>query len=353
IASLGGPTYAAAFDRDSSDLRGIVPAFMYRTDRVELLPPDGDPLLGGLPAINYAGAAASFNSDVSNPKTLNATSLADTTGCETTMVFPRAADIGLFRVYRIGVSLGNYRDVYVVNNHFKSGPDSCVGPRTEQARYNAAIVEFLQSVNSDARIVVGGDLNVYPRPDDPFAPLSDPSSSDQLGSLYDSSLGLKNLWEVLLDQAPEAAYSYVYQGQAQTLDQMFVNQPLLAELQQFRSAHINSDFPADYPGDVARGTSDHDPQVAIYTLPIVTLDELIDLVQQYADDGQITGNNTEKALLDHLEKAARFQAQGKDAAYRAQLQAFINQVQGKTPQFVTQEAADALSNVAALLLSLP
>ncbi len=353
ISSLGGPTYAAAFDRDSSDLRGIVPAFMYRTDRVELLPAAGDPLLGGLPAINYAGAPASYNSDESNPKTLNATSLANTSGCETTMVFPRAADIGLFRVYRVGVGLGSYRDVYVVNNHFKSGPDSCVAPRTEQAKYNAAIVAFLQGEKPDARIVVGGDLNVYPRPDDPFAPIGRPSSSDQLGSLYDPSLGLTNLWDVLLGQVPEAAYSYVYQGQAQTLDQMFVNQTLLADLQQFRSAHINSDFPADYPGDVARGTSDHDPQAATYTLPEVTLDELINLVQKYADDGQITGNNTEKALLDHLNKAARFKANGKEDAYRSQLQAFIDQVYDKTPQFVTQDAADALVSVAELLLSYP
>jgi hypothetical protein len=60
--------------------------------------------------------------------------------------------------------------------------------------------------------------------------------------------------------------SYVYQGQAQTLDQMFVNPAMMAYLTQFRIAHINSDFPADYPGDVARGTSDHDPNVATFHL---------------------------------------------------------------------------------------
>ena len=109
-------------------------------------------------------------------------------------------------------------------------------------------------------------MNVYPRPDDPFAPIGQPTSSDQLGSLYDPGLGLKNLWEVLLSQAPESAYSYVYLGMAQTLDQMFINQPMLADLQQYRIAHINSDFPADYPGDVARGTSDHDPNVATFDI---------------------------------------------------------------------------------------
>jgi hypothetical protein len=154
----------------------------------------------------------------------------------------------------------------VINNHFKSGPDSCVAHRTEQAKYNAALVAFIQAANPNARIVTGGDLNVYPRPDDPFAPIGQPGSSDQLGALYDPSLGLTNLWNVLLGQAPEAAYSYVYVGMAQTLDQMFINPAMQADLTQFRIAHINSDFPADYPGDVARGTSDHDPNVATFNV---------------------------------------------------------------------------------------
>ena len=154
----------------------------------------------------------------------------------------------------------------MINNHFKSGPDGCVAHRTEQARYNAALVAFIQAANPYALIVVGGDLNVYPRPDDPFAPIGQPKSSDQLGSLYAPALGLTNLWEVLLSQAPESAYSYVYIGMAQTLDQMFINPVLKLNLQQFRIAHINSDFPADYPDDIARGTSDHDPNVATFAI---------------------------------------------------------------------------------------
>jgi predicted extracellular nuclease len=259
IAANGGPAYDAAFDRDSSDLRGIVPAFMYRTDRVELASPVGDPILGGSPAIpGYT--AVPYDSDVSNPKTLNAV-YTGTGACETNWVFPRAPDIGLFRIYDTSVGSDNFRDVYVINNHFKSGPDTCVAHRTEQAKYNAAIVAFLQAAKPDARIIVGGDLNVYPRPDDPFTPIGQPSSSDQLGALYDPSLGLKNVWEFLLDQNPASAYSYVYVGMAQTLDQMFVSQSVLDDLEQVHSTHINSDFPADYPDDVARGTSDHDPQL--------------------------------------------------------------------------------------------
>jgi predicted extracellular nuclease len=265
IAANGGPAYEAAFDRDSSDLRGIAPAFLYRTDRVQLVPPAGDPVLGATPAI--AGyTAVPYDSDVSNPKTLNAV-YTGTGACETSWVFPRAPDVGLFRIYSESVGVGTYADVYVINNHFKSGPDSCVAHRTEQANYNAALVAFIQAAVPDARVVVGGDLNVYPRPDDPFAPIGQSGSTDQLASLYDPNLKVKNLWEVLLSKAPQSAYSYVYLGMAQTLDQMFVNLPMLTALTEFRIAHINSDFPADYPGDVGRGTSDHDPNVATFYLP--------------------------------------------------------------------------------------
>ncbi len=227
------------------------------------MPPADNPILGSSPAIGDF-TPVPYDADVSNPKTLNAELPAGVSACETSWVFPRAPGVGLFRIYSTTVGDGSYRDVYLINNHFKSGPDSCVAHRTEQANYNAALVAAIQARDPNARIVAGGDLNVYPRPDDPFAPIGTPGSSDQLGALYDPSLGLKNLWEVLLGQAPAAAYSYVYLGMAQTLDQMFVNQPLLADLGQFRIAHINSDFPAEYPGDVARGTSDHDPNVAIF-----------------------------------------------------------------------------------------
>jgi hypothetical protein len=159
------------------------------------------------------------------------------------------------------VDEGYFADVYVVNNHFKSGPDTCVDHRTEQAKYNAAIVKFIQTAKPGARVVVGGDLNVYPQPDDTAL-----NGTNQLGSLYDPEIGLKNLWEVALAEHPESAYSYVYLGMAQTLDQMFINQSLLTDLEQFQIAHINSDFPADYPGDVARGTSDHDPNVATFAI---------------------------------------------------------------------------------------
>jgi hypothetical protein len=264
IAANGGPAYGAAYDRDGADDRGIVSAFLFRTDRVQLLPATaGDPVLGSAPDVVYDGAAKSYNSDVSNPKVLNA-DLPDrvdlSTGFDGPDVFTRAPQVGLFRIWRVAVGMGSFFDLYAVSNHFSSTPNIRVGQRTEQALYNARIAEALQDADTDVNVVVGGDLNVFPRPDDPFPPGHPLHPSDQLGPLYEQ--GLTNLWDTLVADVPQSAYAYVFQGQAQTLDQLFVTSALLGKLQQVRVAHINADWPADYDGDGPRGASDHDPTVA-------------------------------------------------------------------------------------------
>jgi len=83
---------------------------------------------------------------------------------------------------------------------------------------------------------------------------------DQLAPLYDS--GLLNLWDDLVRDVPQSAYSYVFEGQAQTLDQLFVSGPLHDDLVQIRAAHINADWSADDDTNGSMGSSDHDPQIA-------------------------------------------------------------------------------------------
>jgi predicted extracellular nuclease len=354
ISEMGGPTYVSAFDRDGADDRGIVSAFLFRSDRAELLPAQADnPVLGNNPTVAYRSAALPYNTDVQNPKALNAVLPADvdtSTGVDGDNVFTRAPQVGYFRMWRDGVGASVFTDQYLIDNHFSSGPDTRVGQRTEQAAYNAAIVAALQAAFPDVYVSVGGDLNVYPRPDDPFAPGSPLYPSDQLAALYNQ--GMTNLYDFLVSEVPVSAYSYVYEGQAQTLDQMFVTPTFVSDLVKFRASHINSDFPSDYFDDGPRGTSDHDPQVARYTL-LPTLDRLMALVRYYDASGDITGNNTTRILLDRLERAQRYKDAGQQQAYRAQLQAFINQVQGFAPQFINQIAADALAQEATLLRTLP
>jgi hypothetical protein len=195
-----------------------------------------------------------------------------TTGRDGNNVFTRAPQVGLFRVWRDGIGSGTSVDLYAISNHFSSTPNARVGQRKEQAGYNAAIVAALQAVSPTVKAAVGGDLNVYPRPDDPFVPGDPLFPSDQLGALY--NLGLQNLFDVIVAEVPSAAYGYIFQGQTQTLDQIFVTPSLLDDLVKSRVAHINADWPADFEGDGPRGTSDHDPQVARFcrdvTPPVIT-----------------------------------------------------------------------------------
>ena len=263
IAAAGGGDYDAAYDPDGADDRGIVSGFLYRTDRVSLAAPaDGDPVLGADPAIDYRAPGLAANADVSNPKALNAELPADvdtSTGVDGDAVYTRAPQVARFEVAAAPGSPDTF-DLWAVSNHFSSGPDGRVGQRTEQSAYLAAIVGAIEAGHTGARVAVGGDLNVFPRPDDPFAPGHPLFPSDQLGPLYDA--GLHNLWDDLVGEAPSAAYSYTFQGQAQTLDQIFVNDPLRDDLVEVRAAHVNAGWPADFDGDGPRGLSDHDPQIA-------------------------------------------------------------------------------------------
>ncbi|WP_433459390.1 lamin tail domain-containing protein [Micromonospora sp. CA-248212] len=263
VAAAGGPAYAAAYDRTGADARGITAAFLYRTDRLSLAAATaGDPLLGATPTVQYRAAGLPGNADVQNPKALNAVLPSDvdtSTGKDGNNVFTRAPQLGRFNVAAAPGSTERFT-LWALSNHYSSGPDSRIGQRREQAAYGAAIVTAIEAADQDARVVYGGDLNVFPRPDDPIATAAQPTPSDQLAPLYEA--GLHNLWDNLVADVPASAYSYSFEGQAQTLDHLFVNDALYGDLVQVRAAHVNADWPAEFTGDGSRGSSDHDPQVA-------------------------------------------------------------------------------------------
>lgn len=344
IAAWGGPAYDAAYDRDGSDDRGIVSAFLFRTDRVELLEAmAADPVLGSQPTVQYPAAGLAYNADVQNPKVLNAVLPDYVTGStDGDNVFTRAPQVALFRVWRGGVGSGLYADLYAVSNHFSSGPDNRVAQRREQAAYNAAIVAALQAADPDALVLTGGDLNVYPRPDDPYA-----NPTDQLGPLYDQ--GLENLYDTLLAEVPSSAYSYVYDHQAQTLDQIFVTPSLHGALAEVRVAHINSDWPAESGTNEARGASDHDPQVARFSL-LPSLTGLKALVDHYEAEGLYKNDQVAEILMDRLDRAAEFRARGQTKAAEQMIESFINQVRGFQPKQIADQAADSLAQEAEALL---
>jgi hypothetical protein len=259
IRAAGGPVYDTAYDRTGADARGITAAFLYRTDRVRLAAatPE-DAVLGSAPTVAYRSPGLPANADVSNPKALNAVLPSDvdrSTGVDGPNVFTRAPQVAKFEV-AAAPGAAEHLTLWAVSNHFSSQPDARVGQRREQATYGAAIVAAIGTADPYARVAFGGDLNVFPRPDDPVP--ADPG--DQLAPLYDA--GLRNLWDDLVADAPSSAYSYVFDGQAQTLDHLFVNDALHGDLVEMRAAHVNADWAGADDTNGSRGSSDHDPQVA-------------------------------------------------------------------------------------------
>ncbi|GAB3237777.1 hypothetical protein GCM10027447_37120 [Glycomyces halotolerans] len=287
IAESGGPLYTAAGDLDSADTRGIMTGFLYRPELAELAEVEAtDPVLGADPKIDYATEADEINADVENPKALNAAlpeSVVDQCrssgpyACNGYDVFSRPAQVAKFVFDTDGKKTA---EIYLVNNHFSSGPDRRVLHRTEQATYVAAVSEAILSEDKKAKVLAAGDFNVFPRPDDPYAPGQTISGdwtgpSDQLAAMYEDS-GLSSLYDTMVADHPEAAFSYTYQGQTQTLDQMWASRWLMKAVTGVASAHINADYPADAhasgeePAYGRYGVSDHDPEVVTLNLKKLT-----------------------------------------------------------------------------------
>ena len=112
--------------------------------------------------------------------------------------------------------------------------------------------------------MVAGDLNVYPRPDDPYPD----RPSDQLRSLYEA--GMLSAYDWVLSRQPANAYSYIYEGQAQTLDHCFLSTSLHGQMMHAQFLHINADWPqfliTRENGFTAKGVSDHDPLIMTFDL---------------------------------------------------------------------------------------
>ncbi len=152
---------------------------------------------------------------------------------------------------------GEQRTVTVLNNHFTSmsGGERATEPRRiAQATWNVNLVNRLLAQNPEAYVVVLGDLNSYY-----MSPPLDVLR--EAGAATDSQL--RHVYELI---APLIPYTYIYQGEAETLDHILVTPSLYRYLVYVGAVHINADYPLPMPDDTsARRVSDHDPLVAIFS----------------------------------------------------------------------------------------
>ena len=250
ILAKGGSEYSIYVDRDGADDRGIICAWMVRSERLRLVDPETIPqIFGESPQLPDSRVWLPLCGDVSNPKAFNAVFEGTPDhASEMTAVFSRPVQVLLLE------DSENGNRIWLQNNHFSAGPDRRVDRRTQQATVNAELSKEIRAVDPGALLIVGGDLNVFPRPDDPLDP-----PSDQLGSLYDA--GLFNVIDPMMEEDPARAYSYIYKGVAGTLDHFFLSAEAKNQLRFAAYLKLNAGSPETFPEFPPQRASDHDPLI--------------------------------------------------------------------------------------------
>ena len=161
--------------------------------------------------------------------------------------------------------------------------------------------------------------------------------------------GLHNLWDTLVAQVPRPrVVATASRARPRRSTRSGPPTASFADLVQIRAAHLNADFAADYDGDVARGASDHDPQVARWFTD-ATFARMHALVDYYVGTGALPANKAFYLSHDRLDKAQGYAAKGKTGTARSQLQAFGNQAHDYAPAAVAGAMAKEATRLAGLL----
>ena len=240
IQAAGGPVYEYRQIDPVDDADGGVPGgnirvgFLFRTDRgVEFIDrPGGGPTVAttvidhpsGPRLSSSPGRVAPLDPAWSTPEPV------------------RKPLAGEFRI--------RGRKVFLIANHWKSknGDQPLFGrfqppalvteaQRTAEAAVVKAFVDEILGIDPDANVVVLGDLNDF----EFSAPLTTLEGGGDLSTLIES-----------LPQGER--YSYVFDGNAQTLDHIVVSDNLYSNFSfEYDSVHVNAEF--------AEQASDHDPQL--------------------------------------------------------------------------------------------
>ncbi|MBI5651263.1 MAG: lamin tail domain-containing protein [Chloroflexi bacterium] len=236
ISSAGGPAYQfrqinPVDDQDGGEPGGnIRVGFMFRTDR-------------GLAFVDRPGGTATNSTAITG--TLSTTQLTFSPG----RIDPANAAFNTSRKPLAGEFMFKGDKVFVIANHWnsKGGDQPLFGhfqppilssetQRVQQATVVRNFVAAILAANVNANVIVLGDLNDF-------------EFSNPLATIKSAPLN------ALIETLPQnERYTYVFDGNSQTLDHILVSNAIYGRPRVLDVVHVNAEF-------VARA-SDHDPQVA-------------------------------------------------------------------------------------------
>jgi predicted extracellular nuclease len=235
IQSAGGPTYDfrqinPVDDQDGGEPGGnIRVGFLFRTDR-------------GLAFVDRSGGGST------DPTTVNNVGGVPQLSFSPGRLDPTNSAFNSSRKPLAGEFTYNGATFFVVVNHFnsKGGDNPLFGhfqppvlnsevQRLQQAQVVNTFVDDILAVDPDANIVIAGDLNDFE--------FSAPVNTVEGGVLH-----------TLMETLPQnERYSYVFEGNSQSLDHLLISDSLFNAPFEYDVVHVNSEF--------AVQSSDHDPQV--------------------------------------------------------------------------------------------
>jgi uncharacterized protein len=209
-----------------------------------------------------------------------------------------------------GEFMFNGAHLFVIANHFnsKGGDDPLMGhfqpptrsseaQRHQQAQIVHDFVASILAADPNANVVVDGDLNDFE--------FSDTVSILKSGVLTD-----------LMDSLPQnERYSYVFEGNSQTLDHILTSNALLQVPHVYDVVHVNSEF--------ADQASDHDPSVVRITLnspPTVSAGGPYSVAEGSSVQLTATGSDPDGDPLSYawdLDGNGTFETAGKTVTYAA------------------------------------
>src|SRR5262249_38490008 len=169
--------------------------------------------------------------------------------------------------------------VTVIVNHLRSlsGIDDPAdgarvrAKRRAQAEFLASLIRDRQAADPNERIIVLGDFNAFQFNDgyvDVVGTVAGTPAPINQVVLPSSDIITSDLINITDQVAADQHYSFVFDGNAQTLDHILVTQNMLSRVARVEYAHSNADFPESLRNEPARPerVSDHDMSVAYFKL---------------------------------------------------------------------------------------
>jgi len=175
------------------------------------------------------------------------------------------------------------RTITVINNHLRSlngvETNDADGQRVRakrraQAEYLANLVQARQVADPSEQMLVIGDFNTFDINDgyvDGIATIKGTPTAASLVTLASPDLVNPNLVLVSVSGPLDQRYSYVFDGNAQTIDHVLATANLSGDITNVTHVRMNADFPDVLRNDANRmeRLSDHDPAITYISLPAV------------------------------------------------------------------------------------